>query len=201
MKNNFANRQLSAAHSLEKTALASKLYITNLQYHVMMLSVLRILTVSYLEREVNKGGIRCQKVRALKTSAHKSRIGLFLGHKEMNSTLHCDHFTRLHLIPSTYVPYSSSTLHCERRFITNPSLLIAHDNPHTSLDANLPSRLLPKIQMLKYISTYSIIFDFLQRPLCNYNMTFQKQSHFPKHIVRDIQQRMEKSLKNRIELN
>jgi hypothetical protein len=38
MKNDFADRKLSAAHSLVKTALASKLYITNLQYHVMMLS-------------------------------------------------------------------------------------------------------------------------------------------------------------------
>ena len=136
MKNDFADRKLSAAHSLVKTALASKLHITNLQHHVMVLSVLRISTVSYHERSVNKGGIRRQKVRALKTTAHKSRIGLILRHKEMNSNLNCDHFTRLHLIPSTYMKDSSSTLHCERRFLTIPSLLIAQDNPHTSSDVN-----------------------------------------------------------------
>jgi hypothetical protein len=126
-----------------------------------------------------------------------SRIDLILTHKEMISNLHCDHFTRLHLSPSTYVPDSSSTLHCERHFLTNPSLLIAHDNPHTSSDANLPSRLLPKTHTLKYISMYSIIFDFFQRPLCNYNTTFRKQSHLPKHSVRDIKQTMEKVPQNK----
>lgn len=50
MKNDFADRKLSAAHSLVKTTLASKLYITNLQHHVMMLSVLKISTVSYHEQ-------------------------------------------------------------------------------------------------------------------------------------------------------
>lgn len=47
MKNDFADGKLSAAHSLVKTTLASKLYITNLQHHVMMLSVLKISTISY----------------------------------------------------------------------------------------------------------------------------------------------------------
>jgi hypothetical protein len=173
-KNDFADRKLSAAHNSVKTALASKLYITNLQHHVMMLSVLRISTLSYDEQKANKVGIRGQNVRVPKTSAHVSCKGLILRHKEMNSNLHCDHFTRLHLSPSTYVPDSSSTLHFKRRFLTNPSLLIAHYNPHTSSDANLPSRLLPKTRILKYTSMYSIIFDFFQRPLRNYNTTFRK---------------------------
>lgn len=197
MKNDFADRKLSAAHSLVKTALASKMYITNLQHHVMMLSVLRTSTVSYHEQKANKVGIRRRKVPALKTSAHVSRIGLILRHKEMNSDLHCDHFTRLHLSPSTCVPDSSSTLHFKRRFLTNPSLLIAHYNPHTSTDANLPSRLLPETRILKYTSMYSIIFDFFQRPLCNYNTMFPKQSHRPKHSVRDIQQTMKKVPQNK----
>jgi hypothetical protein len=96
-----------------------------------------------------------------------------------------------------YVPDSSSTLHFKRRFLTNPSLLIAHYNPHTSSDANLPSRLLPKTRILKYTSMYSIIFDFFQRPLRNYNTTFRKQSHLQKHSVRDIQQTMEKVPQNK----
>jgi hypothetical protein len=193
----FCGPEAVRGPQIGKDRLPSELYITNLQHHVTRLSVLRISTVSYHEREVNNGGIRRQKIRALKTSAHKSRTGLTLGHKEMNSTHHCDYFTKLHLIPSTYVPDSSFTLHCTHRFLTNPSPLIAHDNPHTSSDANLPSHLLPKAQMLKYISKYSIIFDFFHRPLWNYNTTFRKQSHFPKHSVRDIQQTMEKVPKNR----
>jgi hypothetical protein len=107
----FCGPEAVCGPQLVKTALANKLYITNLQHHVMMPSVLQISTLSYHEQKVNNGGIRRQKVRALKTSAHVSRIGLILRHKEMNSNLHCYHFTRLHLSPSMYCTCRIVALH------------------------------------------------------------------------------------------
>jgi hypothetical protein len=56
MKKDFANRKLSAAHSLVKAALANNLYVSDLQQHVMMLSVLRISTASYHVRKERKAG-------------------------------------------------------------------------------------------------------------------------------------------------
>jgi hypothetical protein len=62
MKNDFADWKLSAAHSLVKTALVSKLYIFNLQHPVMMLSALRIST-EVITDEKQKGRIRRQRCK------------------------------------------------------------------------------------------------------------------------------------------
>jgi hypothetical protein len=116
--------------------------------------------VSYHERKVNRGGIRLEKVRVLKRSTKISRRTL--RREQMVSNFHCDLFTRLHLSSSTQVLDSSSTLQCEGRFLTNPCLLIAHDNPHILSEANLPSRLrlrsstfFQKLEALSYFRLFS----------------------------------------------